>query len=69
MYQNVIEWVLSFLSDTTQVTNVGTKSYGMKAIDLAIVQGSEVGPCLFIILIAELKPAGTTIHSVKPSLY
>ena len=51
--QNVIEWVLSFLSDMTQFTKDGTKSSSMKEIDLSIVQGSEVVPCLFIILIAE----------------
>ena len=37
----------------------------MKAINLSIVQGSGVGPCLFIILIADLRPAGTTNHLVK----
>ena len=51
--QYVIEWVLSFLSDRTQFTKVGTKSSGMKAINLSIVQGSGVGQCLFIILIAD----------------
>ena len=49
----------------TQFTKVGTKISGMKAINLSIVQGSEVEPCLFIILIADLRPAGTTNHSVK----
>ena len=49
----------------TQFTKVGTKISGMKAINLSIVQGSEVGPCLFIILIADLRPAGTTNHLVK----
>ena len=37
----------------------------MKAINLSIVQGSGVGPCLFIILIADLRPAETTNHLVK----
>ena len=59
------ELVLSFLSDRTQSTKVGTKISGMKAINLSIVQGSGVGPCLFIILIADLKPVRTTNHLVK----
>ena len=33
--QYVIEWVLSFLSDRTQFTKVGTKISGMKAINLS----------------------------------
>ena len=44
---------------------VGTKISGMKVINLSIVQGSGVGPCLFIILIADLRPAGTTNQLVK----
>ena len=56
--------VLSFLSDRTQFTKVGIKISGMKAINLSIVQGSGVGPRLFIILIADLKPVGTTNHLV-----
>ena len=63
--QNVIEWVLSFLSDRTQFTKVSTKISDMKAINISTVQGSGVGPCLFIILIADLKPAGTTNHLIK----
>ena len=55
--QYVIKWVLSFLSDRTQFPKVGTKISGMKAINLSIVQGSGVVPCLFIIFIADLRPA------------
>ena len=40
--QNVIEWVLPFLSDRTKFTNVGTKISGMKAINLSSVPGSGV---------------------------
>ena len=63
--QYVIEGVLLFLSDRTQFTKVGTKISSMKAINLSIVQGSGVGPCLLIILITDLKPAGITNHLVK----
>ena len=48
--QYVIEWVL-VVGPSLQV---GTKISGMKTINLSIVQGSGVGPCLFIILIADL---------------
>ena len=65
MDQYAIEWVLSFLSDMTQFTNVGTKISGMKVINLSIVQDSGVGPCLFIILNAYLRPAGTTNQLAK----
>ena len=33
--QYIMEWVLSFLSDSTQFTKVGTKISGMKAINLS----------------------------------
>ena len=67
--QNVIHWVPSFLSDRTQFTKVGTNISCMKAINLSIVHGSGVGPFLFIILIADQKPAGTITHLVKNTDY
>ena len=38
---------------------------GTKAIHLSIVQLSCLDPCLFIILIIDIKPTGTTNHMVK----
>ena len=44
--QNVIDWIVSFLSERTLFTEVGTKMSGTKAINLSIVQGSGLGRCL-----------------------
>ena len=63
--QYVIAWVLSFLTDRTQFSKVGTKISRLKAINLSIVQGSEVGPCQFIILVADLRHTETTNHLGK----
>ena len=51
--QNIIDWIVSFLSHGTQCTIVSTKIAGTTAINLSIVQGSGVGPCLFIILVID----------------
>ena len=63
--QNVIDWIISCLSERTQFTKVGTKMSGTKSINLSVVQWSGLGPCLFIILIIDLKPTGTTNLMVK----
>ena len=63
--QNVIDWIVSFLSDRTQYTKVDTNISGTKAISLSVVQDSGVGPCLFIILVIDLRPTGSTNHMVK----
>ena len=63
--QTVIDWIVFFLSDRMQYTKVDTKISGIKAINLSIVQGSGVDPCLFIILVADLRPTGSTNCMVK----
>ena len=64
MVWNKILSIGSFQSDRTQYPKVCTKISGAKAITLSIVQCSEVGPCLFIILVIDLRPTGSTNRMV-----
>ena len=48
LWQNVIDWIVSFLSERIQFTKVGTNMTGTKSINLSIVQGSVLGLCLFM---------------------
>ena len=48
LQQNVMGWVVSFLSDRQQYTNVGHIASGTLIINLSIVQMSGVGSSLFI---------------------
>ena len=41
--QNVIDWVVSFLSDRQQYRKVGHKTSGTRIINRSVVQGSGVG--------------------------
>ena len=42
--QNIIDWVVSFLSDRQEYTKVEHKTFGTLIINRSIVQGSGVGP-------------------------
>ena len=55
---NIIQWVVSFLTDRKQFVKVGEMWSFTKLINRSIVQGSGIGPRLFIICIADLKPTG-----------
>ena len=63
--QNIIDWVVSFLSDRQQYTKVVHKTSGTRIMNRSIVQGSGVGPSLFIILVIDLRPQGSTNHMTK----
>ena len=62
---NVIQWVVSFLSDRDQFTKFGRQSSIICIINRSIVQGSGIGPTLFIIFIADLRPGGKRNKIVK----
>ena len=63
--QNIIDWVVSFLSDRQQCTKGGHKTSATRIINRSIVQGSGVGPSLFIVLVIDLRPQGSTNHMTK----
>ena len=48
---NIIHWVVSFLTDRNQFVKIGEKWSFTKMINRFIVQGSGLGPTLFIICI------------------
>ena len=58
---NIIQWVVQFLTDRNQFVKVGEMWSFTKLINRSIVQGSGIGPTLFIICIADLRPTGSRI--------
>ena len=62
---NVIQWIVSFLSDLDQFTKFGGKSSIISIINRSIVQGSEIGSMLFIIFIADLRSGGESNKTVQ----
>jgi len=51
----IIQWIMSFLSDRTQATRLGFHLSMQLSINRSIVQGSGIGPILFIMFIHDLK--------------
>lgn len=51
---NLLKWIISFLSNRTQQTRVGSSLSDSKAIISGIVQGSVLGPLLFVLYINDL---------------
>ena len=62
---NVIQWVVSFLSDRHLFTKFRGKFSIICIINRSTVQGSEIGSMQFIILIADLRPGGENNKIVK----
>ena len=44
----IIHWIISFLTDRTQATKLGLSLPTLLFINRSIVQGSGIGPTLFI---------------------
>ena len=59
---SIITWIVSFSTDKSQYTNVGGNLWRLQFINRSIVQGSGIGPCLFIIMIFNLKARAATNH-------
>ena len=62
---NIIQWVVQFLTDRNQFVKVGEMWSFIKLINRSIIQGSGIGPTLFVICIADLKPTGLTNYITK----
>ena len=48
---NIIDWIVSFLTDRDQFTKLGDLRSLTRVINRSIVQGSGIGPMLFLIII------------------
>ena len=54
----VLRWIVDFLTDRTQCTKVGLNVSLSLDINSSIVQGSGIGPSLFVVYISDLKASG-----------
>ena len=61
----IIQWIMSFLSDRTQATKLGFHLSTQLSINRSIVQGSGIGPILFIMFIHDLKPLDILNYLIK----
>ena len=52
---NIIKWIVSFLIDRDQYTKLGDQRSFTCIINRSIVQGSCIGPTLFVIFICDLR--------------
>ena len=62
---NIMQWIVSFLTDHNQYVQLNGKLSFTRIINRSIVQGSGIGPTLFIICIKDFKPIGSTNHMTK----
>ena len=62
---NIMQWVVQFSTDRNQFVKVSEMWSFTKFINRSIVQGSGIGPTLFIICIADLRPTGSTNYITK----
>ena len=52
----IIQWIMSFLTNRTQATRLGFHLSAHLPINRSIVQGSGIGPTLFIMFAHDLRP-------------
>ena len=62
---SIITLIVSFLRDRSQYTKVGGNISRIQFINRSIVQGSGIGPRLYIIMILNLKARAATNHMAK----
>ena len=62
---NVIQWVVSCLTDRTQFVKMERKWSFTCVINRSIVQCSGIGPITFVICIIDLKQVGSTNYVTK----
>jgi len=61
----IIHWIMSFLTDRTQATKLGFHLSTQLAINRSIIQGSGIGPILFIMFAHDLKPLDIINYLLK----
>ena len=64
-FSNTIHRVVAFLTDRNLFVKIDTMWSFTKIINRSIVQGSGIGPTLFIICITDIKPIGSTNYITK----
>lgn len=52
---NIVKWIFSFLNNRSQITKIGQSYSGVNAINKGIVQGSCIGPSLYLVMKSDLK--------------
>lgn len=62
---NIFNWIISFLSNRCQITKINGVTSNKAIINRGIVQGSVLGPYLFLIMISDLKPLHKTSCLIK----
>ena len=53
---SVLQWIISFLNDRAQQVKHASSFSSFKPINMGIVQGSGLGPTLYIVMASDLKP-------------
>jgi len=61
----IIHWIISFLTYRTQATKPGLRLFTLLFINRSIVQGSGIGPTLFIMSAHDLKPLDISNYLLK----
>lgn len=65
MPSNIINWIISFLTNRTQIVRCNCTLSGKTTINRGIVQGSALGPFLFCVTASDLKPVSSMNLLVK----
>ena len=61
----IIQWIMSFLTNRTQATRLGFHLSAHLPINRSIVQGSGIGPTLFIMFAHDLRPLDILNYLIK----
>jgi len=61
----ILKWIVAFLSDRTHATRLDFILSTYQSFNRSIVQGSGIGPTLFVIFASDLKPLGHLNYLLK----
>ena len=62
---NIKNWIISFLTNRSQIVKINGQFSEKIAINMGIVQGSSLGPTLFTIMASDLRPVSDQNEIVK----